>query len=396
MNVPDQLSTMLSPSDVENNGSGYSVTDRSDSHLAKKNQYNLQTTQFEDLIDLPENILTAALSIRQPLFSQFKTLVGIKMARADQMVHLCKYEEDKNKVKRETIKQYYGVLLEQKRVKLQEERLALMEESHRLVKVNFSLAYAREIDTLQSYLQIVQARIDHKHAESKRRNASETLIMQCGIAETAEHFWVDGAFPEPVFFITVEEAIRQLHEKNARIRQFKGEDAIQEGWIKLAKAEYLPELYSGGTFGRIGQFSQLERLDDIRWGDDQRLYVGLNWTLFSGMKRKQTIERKRVERERLHIIQQLTAEELELELRKLYEKIMISKERLESMQLVISIAQKSHSIAKKDLQVGSGTAFDLKNAEFEYNKARLSHMEALYDFHTAVTDFKFLIGSLPL
>jgi outer membrane protein TolC len=353
-----------------------------------------ENRSFEELIDLPRNRISAVVGVRQPLFSQGKTLISLRIARNRQSLLVCRYEEVKNSIKREVVKEFYSVLIAQKRITLRKDRIALAEESHRLTVVKFSCARARELDTLNSLLQLEEARIDLHDAEGERRNACESWIASGGIAESPETFWVEGEFTEPVFFITIDEALTLLRERNYVISQFRGEENVLNGMINLAKADYLPQIYGGGTVGRIGQFARYETMDDIRWGDDQSVFLGLSWTLFSGFTRQQEIRQKIIERDQLRLKQQEQIEKLELETRRTFEKIMISKERLRLLEKMVGIAEKGHEIARKAYEVGSGTLFDLQGAELELNAARLRYNETLYEFHVAVVDFRFLIGNM--
>ena len=353
-----------------------------------------EPTAFEYALARPRNNLTAALSLRQPLFSQGKTFINMKIARARQSQLVCKYEEARDGVKSETIKMFFRLLLEQQRVEINKKRCALAEETHRLTKANYTFGRARELDTLTSLLRLEQARIDARRAEGERRRASQTMIVQCGLVLPPEDFWVEGTFPEPVFFITLDEAIVQLGKGNHRIRLFRGDEKIQNGMLHLAMADLLPAVFCGATAARIGQFSHRDDPGWMRWGDDQRVFAGLSWELFSGITRQNTIRRLKIEREQLMLAQQKTIDELELETRTCFERVTATMERLTAIQTMIGIASKSYTIARKAFEVGSCTQFDLQNAEMELNRTNLLYNETLYDFHCKVTDFKFLIGRL--
>ena len=233
-----------------------------------------------------------------------------------------------------------------------------------------------------------------RQAEGERRSASQTMIVQCGLVLPPEDFWVEGTFPEPVFFITLDEAIVQLGKGNHRIRLFRGDEKIQNGMLHLAMADLLPAVFCGATAARIGQFSYRDDPGWMRWGDDQRVFAGLSWELFSGITRQNTIRRLKIEREQLMLAQQKTIDELELETRTCFERVTATMERLTAIQTMIGIASKSYTIARKAFEVGSCTQFDLQNAEMELNRTNLLYNETLYDFHCKVTDFKFLIGRL--
>jgi outer membrane protein TolC len=347
-----------------------------------------------NLFTIPPNTIAGALTLRQPLFLQGKTVSNFKIARARQRMLLCKYEESRNRVKAETIKFFYRVLLEQKRLGISKEQFHLASEAHRLVIVNFSMGRARELDTLNSFLQREQARIDEKKAESNRRTAAEAIITHCGTAQVPADFWVTGEFPEPVFYISVDEAIVQLHRGNNRIIQLKGSEIITNQQVKLARAEYLPVVAAGAVLGKIGQFSKLDDPGPVTWGNDQKVFVGLSWTLFSGFTRKHIVHQRLAERDMVLLAQQRTIDSLELTTRTSFERTMMDKEQLSALQTMVDIARKSHLLARTAYEAGSGTLFDLQNARLELNKKKLAFSEALYVFHISVTDFKLLIGLL--
>ncbi|MBN1760001.1 MAG: TolC family protein [Chitinispirillaceae bacterium] len=361
--------------------------------LSKRDAVIMQQAMLSDnLFSIPSNSAIASLSLKQPIFLQGKMISSIRIARARQRILLCSYEETRNQVKAETVKRFYGMLLEQKRLTISKEHLTLALEAHRLSTVNFSLGRARELDTLNSLLQLKQAQIDEKKAESERRTSGESLITHCGIAENPADFWVDGEFPEPVFIITINEAVEELHRGNHRIIQLKGKEIIQREQVRLAKADYLPTVFGGATLGRIGRFSELDQVDDIYWGDDQKIFMSLSWTLFSGLSRQHVVRQRIAEQNIALLAQQRTVDSLELATRTSWEQTTMLLERLSEWKTVVTIAEKSHDVAKIAYEAGTGTMFDLQNAQLELNKKRLAFNEALYTYHVAVTDFKKLIG----
>lgn len=347
-----------------------------------------------DLFTIPSNTATSALTLSQPLFLQGKTGIRFKIARARQRMTICNYEESRNRVKGVTIKLFYRVLLEQKRLANSSEHRDLAEEAHRIARVNFSLGRARELDTLNSLLQLEQARIDHDKTESDRRSACEAIITHCGIAENPSAFWVDGEFPEPVFLITAEEAVEQLHRGNHRIIQMKGDEIVRRERVRLAKADYLPVVLAGATVGKVARFSEIERLDDIDWGDDQKVFVSLSWTLFSGFSRQHVVRQQIAQRDIAFLAQKRTIDSLELATRTSWEQTRMKREQLDAWETVVAIARKSHAVAVAAAGVGTVTPYELQNARLELNKKILGYAEALYTFHCSVTDFKMLIGML--
>ncbi|MCX7725740.1 MAG: TolC family protein [Chitinispirillaceae bacterium] len=353
----------------------------------------LSYLEIQELFRIPPNSMIAALSITQPLFLQGKIIPNVKIQQAYQAYLLCRYEEEKSRIKSETMKMFYRVLLEQQKVKIKKNALELAEESHRLTKKNFLLGKSRELDTLNSVLRLENALLDYKNAERERKNACEEIISFCNIPVKAEDFWVEGEFTDPVFFITIDEAIVQLHKGNFQIRRFKGSENIRNEMINLKRLEFLPEIYFGYSGGLIGQFSEISEIGSPRWGSDQKIFIALKWEFFSGSRMKE-VRQQKIEREILYLTQQKIIDSLELCTRIAYEEVMKNVDRFSSVQRIVDAAKKNYEIAKKELSVGTATPFDLQNAELELSKAQLLYTETLYNFHIAAIEFRFLIGAM--
>jgi outer membrane protein TolC len=347
---------------------------------------------LSDIVELPTNTFSMALSLTQPVFMQGRTRPQMRAARAEQRTLLCSLEEEKDRIRCETTKMYYRVMLQQERLLLSRDHLMLAEEAHRLARLNFTSGRGREIDTLSTLLRIEEARIDGKLAERDYRASAQALITLCGFSGSASEFRVDGSFPEPIFFMTIDEAIDQLYRGNHRIIQFQGNETILNERITLAKEGYLPTVFGGAALGRLGRFPSLSRPGDLRWNNDQRVYIALSWNLFSGLSQQKIITQRRIERDTLLLAQQGVVRELERATRDAFDKVSAAIERLTMLETIVEIAHKRYAMAKNACAVGNATSVELQNAEVEFGRARLLKTEGLYEFHCALADFKFLIG----
>jgi outer membrane protein TolC len=357
-------------------------------YLSRSLQFDDEPPEPDDPIGLPRTYGLAALTLKQPLFRQGKTFIHLRMARAAQLMLLCRYEEEKHRTRTVITKLFYRALAAQQTLSLRKDRLTLAEEAHRLTKVRFAADRARELDTLNSLLRLEQARLDLFEAEATRRTTAEELIVMANIAESPANLWVDGELPEPVFYITIEEALNHLYRDNFQIRQFRANETLHNEQIKLAKSDYLPQLNLGGSFGTLAHFSPGE----FAWRDDHRVFLGLSWTIFSGLSRQHRVRRQIVERDLVLFAQQKTLDDLELKVRNAFEEVLARMERLTSLQTIVRIAETSSRITASLLDAGNATPFDLRSAEIELDRAKLAYTEALCTFHSAVAGFQFLVG----
>ena len=85
-------------------------------------------------------------------------------------------------------------------------------------------------------------------------------------------------------------------------------------------------------------------------------------------------------------------EGLELKLKTVYERVVTSRERLQSTESIVRLADKGYSVAYRSFQVGQSSLIELRNAELELNRARTAHNATLFAYHSALIELKVLMG----
>jgi len=343
--------------------------------------------------ELSADRLMTSLIVRQPLFLQGKILYGVKIGRARQHVAVCIYEETKKKVVTETKKNYYKVLLEQGRLTCAKEKLEQFKEHHRLACIEFNLGYATKLDTLKSQLSVEQAELEVLRTESERSKAAEALILKSGVAESPATLWIEDDLPEPVFFITIDEAVREMQEFNSTIRQFKGVENIAEYRLVREKLAYLPQVYAGASLNTTSPLWWQRGVELGKSMEFGAVFAGLSWQLFSGLSTKRSIEIARNEYDQILLKHQQEAYEIENRVRVLFEDVVFSQQRIEVLKKVIVLNENIVAEEQGHYRAGDLTAVDTKESSLSLLEATLQYQEQLYLFHCALLDFRLLIGS---
>jgi outer membrane protein len=349
-----------------------------------------QLTGMLDM-NLPKNTTAFSLSLNQPIFAQGKVRVGLKIATAYMSTLRRKYDGEKRKIIGAVTGVYLGALMARKNVEIQQESVTLAQETHRLTVIRHAIGKATEFDTLSSRLRLENALIELDKAQSDCSMAYETLIVQCGLSEPASTFAVSGDLPVPPFDLTLDESLAKMHESNDQIAQLTGGEAVQNELVNFARTDYFPLVYAGGSLSRIGQFDDL---NSSRWGNDQKVFVGLSWEIFSGFTRRHKLRQKAADRDIFLLSKKQAIDGLELATRNAFEKVRVNRKRYLAMSSVITLAEKGYTIAKKSFEIGSGTQIDMQNAELELNKSRLACNALLLSYNTALIELKLLLGSL--
>ena len=347
---------------------------------------------INDLIKFPSNTANLTLSLKQPIFAQGKIGVGVRIAKTYEVTLLCKYHDEKIKLIGSVTKLFYGALLSQKNVEIQREAVDVSIEEYRLAVMRFKGGTSSEFDTLTARLHFENAGIDLKKAESDRRMAYVNLITACGLKDEVADFSVEGEFPQASFLISIDQVIENVKKNNNTLKQLKGISEVRNQMVQLAKKDFNPVVFAGASIGKFGQFDK--KFSSADWGNNEKVFIGVNWNLFSGTQKYQRLQQAIADRDSFLLSEQQVTDQLELSARNAYEQVLTNLDRLSSLNGVVKLAEKSHSIATKAYEIGSNTIFDVQNAELELNKARISVNYALYAFTSALVDLKLLMGDL--
>lgn len=349
---------------------------------------------FSQFGQVKSNTSSFNFTVEQPLFTQGKIRIGMKMAKIFRATLNCKLQEERQKVKGIVTKLFYSVLLSRKNLQLANEAVKLAEETHNLAVVRFAIGKTNELDTLNSMVHLKNAQIEFRKTKSDLNLAYDSLLTKAGIAEPVSNFEINGSFPSTDFDISFDTAMEVMKRDNLTLNQSKGTAEIQKQKIKLAKFAFLPTVVAGASIGKILQFDSLHEIISQKWGNDQKIFIGASWDIYTGSVRNHRLNQSIIERDMFLTNQKETLNNFELALRKAYEKVISNRDRLNATSEVVVLAEKGFSIAKVSYEVGSKTFLDMQNSELELNRAKTAYNAALFAFNSALIDLKILMGNL--
>jgi outer membrane protein len=344
---------------------------------------------ISELLTKKNNLAAFNVTIAQPVFAQGKVLIGLKIANKYRSTLNCKFQEEKA-----IIKLFFGALLSQKNFQIANESVKIAEELHRLVLIRQAIGNASELDTLTTRLHLKNAEIEFRRLDSELRMSYEKIMTNAGISEPVSTFGLDGSIPIKEFTMSLQRVIELVKKNNYTLTQLSGSKEIQELRIKLAKSDYLPSIFAGASLGKIGQFDDQDENGKITWSDDNRVFLGVKWDIFTGSIRNQKLLQSVIDRDIFLLNVKQTIDTVVLATRNAYENVITSKDQLAATDEVIALAEKGFSLAKVSYEVGSKTFLDMQNAELELHKAKTMNNAAYFNYNCALIDLQMLMGNL--
>jgi len=180
--------------------------------------------------------------------------------------------------------------------------------------------------------------------------------------------------------LTPEEAIKIALQNNYSINIARNEAEIATNNSAIGNAGMLPNLDASGSYSKSINNTTQEFFDGRRverdGAESSTLTAGisLNWTIFDGLRMFASLDRLKALRETGELNFKLEVENNISDIIITYYDIVRLKEVLEVIQTNIIISEVRVKIAEDKLEVGSGSKFDLRQAQVDLNEDKSSHL----------------------
>lgn len=367
---------------------------QSPDYYSSNNLVNQVVNSVSEMMRTKETVTSLGLGIRQPLFAQGKVYFGLKLANKKRVTLNCKIQDEKQKVRGSLVKLYFSSLTAQRNRNITFESLKIATETHRIVTLRQSIGTASVYDTLSSRLHCKNAEIAYTNSESDLRLSYDKLLIAAGIEEPLSSFELQDTVPVKEFTLDINEVVEAVLKENYSITQLSGYREIQNYQIKLAMSDFMPSIFCGATFSEIGQFDGPDDIGNLIWNDDRKVFIGAKWDLFTGTIRKEKVHQAYLDRDIFELNARQTIDNLLVETRRAYEIFVTAGNQLEASEEVVSLAENGLEIVKASYEAGSQIYLDMQNAELEYQKAKVQHNNAMYQYYCAIVDLQILMGNL--
>jgi outer membrane protein len=206
----------------------------------------------------------------------------------------------------------------------------------------------------------------------------------------------------PQEFLTPEEAVKIALLNNYSINIAKNEAEIASNNSTPGTAGFLPYLDANGSYSQSINNTTQEFFDGRRVERDgaetSTLSAGisLNWTIFDGLRMFASLDRLKALRETGELNFRFEVENSISDVITTYYNIVRLKEVLEVIETNIQISEERMKIAEDKLEVGSGSRFELRQAQVDLNEDKSSFLREALNLSQAKTLLNILLGIDPV
>ncbi|MBW8361222.1 MAG: TolC family protein [Kaistella sp.] len=350
---------------------------------SKLNQERITMMDFNpDNLNSPKSISNFAtkLEIQQPIIN-IDAVYQKKAGQIKSDVLKIKTERTKESVRFELKKAYMTLQMAYKTVETLENAQKTTMANKKVIDNYYQNGIIQKSEVLYMDVRLKEIENQIAYAKSHIKNASDYL-----------YFLLDENYGNKVLKPTetleyhenIVERNPTLNSNRKDLLAYQKSLEAYDLMIKSSQAKFLPKLNAFGSFemydNKIAQFDANGYLAGIQ----------LSWNVFDGLKAKSEQQRLKAELSKAQTEIQQYEKQSQLELQKTSRQVQDAENKVNLTKMAWEQNKEAYRIRKNRYDQGLEKSADLLTAETQMSQKELEHIQAIYEYNTAVEYYKFL------
>lgn len=326
---------------------------------------------------------SASVSLNQLIYDFGKTPASIRQAYESKLSTEALLKSTENNIVYNTRQAYYDLIKQQALVKVAEETVhqfqVHLEQTQNLFEVGRRIKY----DITKAKVDLGTARIDLINARNTLTTARAVLNNTLGLAEDPGYIVQEPPseeFKNHSFEELIKIARKNQPELVAKLAQERGASAA----VDQAIADLYPSLSLNGSYSWSGSKFPLV----WNWS----LGSVLGWNIFSGFQKNNQIDKAVANLRTTRAARAELEQRIYLDLTRAVAQLESAGERLTLAQLTVQQAEENLNLVNERYKIGKASSIELTDAQVALMNSRVSHIQAAFDYQTAVALIKKTIG----
>jgi len=322
--------------------------------------------------------------VTQPVFTGGKIWFNFRNAKLDLSIAREKERNSREDTILNVKRIFYTLQILTELKQVQKEALDLAEANHANIKQRYELGMASQYDLLRSEMAVSAVKPELTRAENFCLTTASTLKMMIGISEKAE-IVPKGELTDRALDIDQLDLIEDALKKRSEVLQLDMELAKMGNLLKMSWAQFIPDIM---LVARYSYRSDLFQLGSHKWEDYYTIALGINFTIFSGLKREGQIGQAKVAKRILELSRKQLSDATVLDvqshirtIRQEYENILLGKKNLETAKEGVRIADISY-------KEGLISLLELNASNSELTRAQVGYLQALFQYNIAIAELE--------
>lgn len=330
------------------------------------------------------NFALLSASFALPIYAGSKIKGANDAAEINLDISKEKFRQAEGSLLTELVTRYFGLALGVEVVNLRAKMRESMENHYSDSKKLFDNGMIAKVDLLHSQVAKNEAELELKVA---KRNVE---ILKSALKATLSKDSLHNVVPVSKLFINKElEGVASWIEKakqmNPQLNQIHGKKELVEVKHMVEKNEYLP------TIAAMGNYNIVDK-DFSSYMPDWLVGVGMQWTLFEGMSRKNNIRASETMQNQVAYAEQKANNDIEAYLVKLYHELQMQIEQKVELETTLELAEEYCFSTEKAFNEGLSTSTKVVEANTKVLQVKTKRLHVLYQYDVALAHLLQVAG----
>jgi outer membrane protein len=290
--------------------------------------------------------------------------------------------------------QFYTVLVNRERIKVQEQNVELLQRQLQDVKNRFDAGTVSNFEVLRAEVALANAKTPLITARNDYRLAIEQLRQALGFTTattpnvTKIPEFVGQLEFKPIAYDLTSALTTARAKRPDLLRLQKLEQAAEQG-VLARRANYRP------VVSLFGSYAAVKRTGSNSFGDARDgLTVGVqsSWDIFDGRATAGQVMQARSQLEQIRLAYGESQLTVDVDVRRAISNVQQSTELSETSAKVVAQAEESVRLANARYAAGTATQLDVFQAQVDLTTARLNQVQAYYSFNIAAAQLRRAMG----
>jgi outer membrane protein TolC len=222
---------------------------------------------------------TSQVSLVQPLWTGGRLGGVLQQNRAGLRSAKMQYQNQARGVLSDAINSYFNLLKYQSTVETQENLLSRSREALRLMKKQYRIGQATELELMDVKTRINSVQLDYKNAKNQFQSAKlrfNRLLerdLEATITARNGDFEVSYDTPSEITQKQIDQGIKKMLQRSYRLKRLRSEKRYYKQGVQLARANYLPSFNFRSQYTSEGESAFTQTRDSYYVGVDMKMFL---------------------------------------------------------------------------------------------------------------------------
>lgn len=267
--------------------------------------------------------------------------------------------------------------------KVDEEAVAQAEQHLVRAKAFYSVGKRPEFDVTQSEVDLANAKVNLIRGRNLQQLAKVQLENAMGV-HPATNYSVNEFFVIPPLYTTLDSAKTLAFAQRSELRSARARLQANHALAAAAWNQHLPTLSANGNY----IWSAFDFPLFSRWNAG----VTLSLPVFQGFNISAQVQQAKANTDVAQANLEVLTESITLEVEQVYLSLQEANERIAATTKLVEQAEQNLKLAEARYNSGVGSAIEVTDAQLSRSNARITHIQAQYDYNSALVRLRRAMG----